>query len=118
MSRHTLQEAWAVVRETERLLKRDAAKKSPSPVVATAKAPAPAATVAAKPAPAAKRKGFWDFVAELMGSGKSKSQAVASAAREHPDLHRQMLTEFNVKARADAQRDREKAADARAALRR
>lgn len=80
-------------------------------------APAPKAP-AAKAAPVAKAKGFMDYVAEAMGAGKTKSQAVRAVAIAHPDLHREYIDEHNAQARADVQRDREKSARVRAALRR
>lgn len=106
MSKHTLAEAWAVVRETERLLKRDAAKKSP-PVVATAKAPAE------KPL-------TWPEAVEKLATANGWSKA--RAARELEKLpggsakRQEYIQRANAEARDRQTADRAQAKAARAAF--
>lgn len=107
MSRHTIEEARAVMAETARLLAKTPAKKPPT-VAASAKATAKPGD--ARPSPvAATRMDFMTHVEAKVRAGLPRAKAVRAVAVERPDLHAEFLTAYNAQAR-EAQALKRKAA--------
>ena len=97
---YTLEEAKKIMRETQRILDKDARLGR----TVTAQAAKRGAT------PPTAREVYFTYIGEAMDRGLTKREAMAELAGKRPDLHKAFVLEEQKKRESELQREREEAA--------